>query len=188
MKKKFKVLFGVLLGLFILVFGVTCCVIGIADCPVDKNYFNGGINPYISDTTAMVSAQRAGSIVAPENTLYAFNLGIEEAKTGGYTVYIWEFDLHITKDKQLILLHDHTLNRTSNAEQIFGDDKAKPEDYTLEELRRLNMGYNFELNGEYPFRNLAQEEVREKGLGICTLRELLDYVSSDEAAPEIPAE
>lgn len=188
MKKKFKVLFGVLLGLFILVFGVTCCVIGIADCPVDKNYFNGGINPYIADTTAMVSAHRAGSIVAPENTLYAFKLGIEEAKTGGYTVDIWEFDLHITKDNQLILLHDHTLNRTSNAEQIFGDDKARPEDYTLEELRRLNMGYNFELNGEYPFRNLSQEEVLEKGLGICTLQEVLDYMSSDEAAPAIPDE
>ena len=42
MIKKYKVLFGVMLGLFILIFGVSCCVIGIADCNVEKNYFAGG--------------------------------------------------------------------------------------------------------------------------------------------------
>lgn len=188
MKKKFKVLFGVLLGLFIVVFGVTCCVMGISDCAVAKDYFNGEINPYIAEGTAMVSAHRAGSIVAPENTLNAFMLGIEEAKTGGYTVDIWEFDLHITKDNQLILLHDDTLNRTSNATEVLGDDKAKPEDYTLEELRRLNMGYNFELDGEYPFRNLTEEEIDAANLRICTLDEVLSYMTSNEVAEAIPAE
>ena len=104
MKKKYKVLLGVFAGLFVLIFGVACCVIAISDCPVEKNYFDGAVNPYIADGTAMVSAHRAGSIVAPENTLNAFMLGIEEAKTGGYTVDIWEFDLHITKDNRLVLL------------------------------------------------------------------------------------
>lgn len=64
MKKKYKVLFGVMLGLFILIFGVSCCVIGIADCDVEKNYFSGETNPYIANDVAMVSAHRAGSILA----------------------------------------------------------------------------------------------------------------------------
>lgn len=188
LKKKYKILFGVLLGLFIVFFGVSCCVIGISDCAVAKDYFDGAANSYIADGTAMVSAHRAGSLVAPENTLNAFRLGIEEAKSGGYTVDIWEFDLHITKDNELILLHDHTLDRTSNSEEVFGTEDARPEDYTLEELRRLNMGYDFELNGEYPFRNLTEEEVSEQGLRVCTLDEVLDFMTSEEASAAVPAE
>lgn len=189
MKKKYKVLFGVLLGLFILIFGATCCIIGIADSPVDKNYFNGAPNPYFADGTAMVSAHRAGSLLAPENTLNAFKLGIEEATGGGYTVDIWEFDLHITKDNKLILLHDDTLNRTSDAEEVFGDKKAKPEDYTLEELRRLNMGYNFtDAEGNYPFRSYSDAELDASGLRVCTLEEVFDYLESDEAQAAVPEE
>lgn len=177
-----------MLGLFILFFGVSCCVIGIADCDIEKHYFEGVTNPYIADDVAMVSAHRAGSIVAPENTLNAFKLGIEEATTGGYTVDIWEFDLHITKDGELILLHDHTLDRTSNSRQVFGVKDARPEDYTLEQLRELNMGYNFELDGEYPFRDLAAADITAQDLRICTLEEVLDYMSSDEATAAAPAE
>lgn len=177
-----------MLGLFILFFGVSCCVIGIADCDIEKHYFEGVTNPYITDDVAMVSAHRAGSIVAPENTLNAFKLGIEEATTGGYTVDIWEFDLHITKDGELILLHDHTLDRTSNSRQVFGVKDARPEDYTLEQLRELNMGYNFELDGEYPFRDLAAADITAQYLRVCTLEEVLDYMSSDEATAAAPAE
>lgn len=177
-----------MLGLFILFFGVSCCVIGIADCDIEKHYFEGVTNPYIADDVAMVSAHRAGSIVAPENTLNAFKLGIEEATTGGYTVDIWEFDLHITKDGELILLHDHTLDRTSNSRQVFGVKDARPEDYTLEKLRELNMGYNFELDGEYPFRDLAAADITAQDLRVCTLEEVLDYMSSDEATAAAPAE
>ena len=177
-----------MLGLFILFFGVSCCVIGIADCDIEKHYFEGVTNPYIADDVAMVSAHRAGSIVAPENTLNAFKLGIEEATTGGYTVDIWEFDLHITKDGELILLHDHTLDRTSNSRQVFGVKDARPEGYTLEQLRELNMGYNFELDGEYPFRDLAAADITAQDLRVCTLEEVLDYMSSDEATAAAPAE
>ena len=177
-----------MLGLFILFFGVSCCVIGIADCDIEKHYFEGVTNPYITDDVAMVSAHRAGSIVAPENTLNAFKLGIEEATTGGYTVDIWEFDLHITKDGELILLHDHTLDRTSNSRQVFGVKDARPEDYTLEQLRELNMGYNFELDGEYPFRDLAAADITAQDLRVCTLEEVLGYMSSDEATAAAPAE
>ncbi len=177
-----------MLGLFILFFGVSCCVIGIADCDIEKHYFEGVTNPYITDDVAMVSAHRAGSIVAPENTLNAFKLGIEEATTGGYTVDIWEFDLHITKDGELILLHDHTLDRTSNSRQVFGVKDVRPEDYTLEQLRELNMGYNFELDGEYPFRDLAAADITAQDLRVCTLEEVLDYMSSDEATAAAPAE
>ena len=186
MKKSFKVLIGVVGGLFIAISLVMCCVVGISYTGEAKDYFGGEANPYISTDGAMVSAHRAGSSVAPENTLHAFELGIEEATTGGYKVDIWEFDLHITADEQLILLHDHTLDRTSDSEQVFGVKDARPEDYTLAELKKLNMGYNFELNGEYPFRDLTPEEVADAGLDVCTLGDVLDYMESDEARAAAP--
>lgn len=186
MKKSFKVLIGVVGGLFIAISLVMCCVVGISYTGEAEDYFGGEANPYISADGAMVSAHRAGSLVAPENTLHAFELGIEEATTGGYKVDIWEFDLHITADEQLILLHDHTLDRTSDSEQVFGVNDARPEDYTLAELKKLNMGYNFELNGEYPFRDLTPEQVADAGLDVCTLGDVLDYMESDEARAAAP--
>ena len=186
MKKSFKVLIGVVGGLFIAISLVMCCVVGISYTGEAEDYFGGEANPYISADGAMVSAHRAGSSVAPENTLHAFELGIEEATTGGYKVDIWEFDLHITADEQLILLHDHTLDRTSDSEQVFGVKDARPEDYTLAELKKLNMGYNFELNGEYPFRDLTPEQVTDAGLDVCTLGDVLDYMESDEARAAAP--
>lgn len=186
MKKSFKVLIGVVGGLFIAISLVMCCVVGISYTGEAEDYFGGEANPYISADGAMVSAHRAGSSVAPENTLHAFELGIEEATTGGYKVDIWEFDLHITADEQLILLHDHTLDRTSDSEQVFGVKDARPEDYTLAELKKLNMGYNFELNGEYPFRDLTPEQVAAAGLDVCTLGDVLDYMESDEARAAAP--
>ena len=186
MKKSFKVLIGVVGGLFIAISLVMCCVVGISYTGEAEDYFGGEANPYISADGAMVSAHRAGSSVAPENTLHAFELGIEEATKGGYKVDIWEFDLHITADEQLILLHDHTLDRTSDSEQVFGVKDARPEDYTLAELKKLNMGYNFELNGEYPFRDLTPEQVTDAGLDVCTLGDVLDYMESDEARAAAP--
>ena len=186
MKKGVKVLIGVVGGLFIAISLVMCCVVGISYTGEAKDYFGGEANPYISADGAMVSAHRAGSLVAPENTLHAFELGIEEATTGGYKVDIWEFDLHITADEQLILLHDHTLDRTSDSVQVFGVKDARPEDYTLAELKKLNMGYNFELNGEYPFRDLTPEQVADEGLDVCTLGDVLDYMESDEARAAAP--
>lgn len=186
MKKSVKVIIGVVGGLFIAVSLVMCCVVGISYTGEAKDYFSGEANPYISADGAMVSAHRAGSLVAPENTLHAFELGIEEATTGGYKVDIWEFDLHITADEQLILLHDHTLDRTSDSGQVFGVKDARPEDYTLAELKKLNMGYNFELNGEYPFRDLTPEQVADEGLDVCTLGDVLDYMESDEARAAAP--
>ena len=186
MKKSFKVLIGVVGGLFIAISLVMCCVVGISYTGEAKDYFGGEANPYISADGAMVSAHRAGSSVAPENTLHAFELGIEEATTGGHKVDIWEFDLHITADEQLILLHDHTLDRTSDSGQVFGVKDARPEDYTLAELKKLNMGHNFELNGEYPFRDLTPEQVTDAGLDVCTLGDVLDYMESDEARAAAP--
>ena len=70
----------------------------------------------------------------PENTLAAFKASVEQ----GYEII--EFDPKYTKDGEIVILHDHTLNRTArrNGEKLEGELKIK--DVTLAEARELEYG------------------------------------------------
>ena len=74
-----------------------------------------------------IIAHRGASAYAPENTIAAF----EKAVAMGVTEV--ETDLHFTKDGQVLLLHDHTLDRTTNG-------SGRPADYTLSQLKELDAG------------------------------------------------
>jgi len=74
-----------------------------------------------------VCAHRGDSAVAPENTLPAIQSAVRK---GAHQI---EIDVARTKDGQLVLLHDLTLNRTTNG-------TGKPGDYTLAELKKLDAG------------------------------------------------
>ncbi|MFD0763291.1 glycerophosphodiester phosphodiesterase family protein [Mucilaginibacter lutimaris] len=74
----------------------------------------------------MVAAHRGDWRNAPENSLRAF----EYAAAMG--VDIVELDLNKTKDSVLIILHDQTLDRTT-------DGKGKPSDYTLAEIQKFRL-------------------------------------------------
>jgi glycerophosphoryl diester phosphodiesterase len=87
-------------------------------------------------------AHRGASGYAPEHTLEAYRLGIEQKAD------FIEQDLQITKDGVLVCLHDITLERTTDVEQIF-PDRATVEngakhwyvaDFTLAEIKRLDAG------------------------------------------------
>jgi glycerophosphoryl diester phosphodiesterase len=88
-------------------------------------------------------AHRGASAYAPENTIPAFSLAAEQGAT------FVEFDLQLTKDKRLVCLHDNSLERTTDVEQVF-PDRARSgsggsrtwmlEDFTLAEVKRLDAG------------------------------------------------
>ena len=133
-------------------------------------------NPFITTDKALVSAHRSGADIAPENTMMAFEYCVENEN---FNVDTFEFDLHITKDNKLILLHDDTLDRTTNAAYEFGYEDVKPSTKTYEELSVLNFGENFETpDGEYPYRNLRGEEIPQN-LKVVLLEDVLDYLESN---------
>ncbi len=133
-------------------------------------------NPYITEEKALVSAHRSGKDIAPENTMAAFQYCIE---TEDFNVDIYEFDLHITKDGKLILLHDSTLDRTTNSAEYFGEEGVKPSEKTYEELRQLNFGENFKnADGEYPYRGLRGDEIPDE-LRAVLLEDVLDYLEDN---------
>ena len=87
-------------------------------------------------------AHRGASLRAPENTLEAFRLAAE-SQAGGL-----ELDVHMTSDGSLVVIHDDTVDRTT-------DGSGTVRDMTLSEVRSLNAGYSFSLDGgsSYPYRN-----------------------------------
>jgi len=99
-------------------------------------------------------AHRGASGEAPENTLAAFRRAVEVG------VSYAELDVHITKDGQVVVIHDETLERTTNG-------KGKVHEHTLAELRQLDAGYWFSAEGgqQFPFRAV--------GVRIPTLAEVL---------------
>ena len=97
--------------------------------------------------TPWLVAHRGASAYAPENTVPAFRLAAEQRAT------FVEFDLRLTKDRQLICLHDDSLERTTNVEEVFPDRfRSVPgaggqatkrwllADFTLAELQTLDAG------------------------------------------------
>ncbi len=98
-------------------------------------------------------AHRGASGYAPEHTLVSYELG--EKLKGDYI----EIDLQMTKDGQLIAMHDETLDRTTN-----GAGKVK--DVTLAEIKQLDAGSWF--NKAYP----QYAKSSYKGLTVPTLEEI----------------
>lgn len=72
-----------------------------------------------------VWAHRGASGYAPENTLDAFRKAVEMGADG------IELDVQMTKDGELVVIHDETINRVSNG-------KGWVKDYTYEELKKFN--------------------------------------------------
>lgn len=80
-------------------------------------------------------AHRGASQEMPENTLGAIRRAVE---VGADMV---EIDVHRSKDGVVVLMHDTTLTRTTNAQQVFpGRGPWRVGDFTLDELKRLDAG------------------------------------------------
>ncbi|MEG2274730.1 MAG: glycerophosphodiester phosphodiesterase family protein, partial [Clostridia bacterium] len=178
-KKKQKKIIGWTVGAAIFaVFAVNILILPFTtSLPRVENMSSySGNNPSICfDEGVMLSAHRAGGDLAPEETLQAFELCMTSKN---YVVDIVEFDLHITKDNQLVLLHDDTLDRTSNSAQHFGEKDVKVIDKTYDELRQLNMGENFKkLDGTFPYRGLRGDQISDD-IKILGLNEILTYLAS----------
>lgn len=107
-------------------------------------YNGGGENmdfPYII-------AHRGASKAAPENTMAAFHKAVKQGAT-------WiELDVHLTKDQEIVVIHDEKVDRTTNGE-------GWVKDLTLKELKKLDAGKWF--------------SKKFKGERIPTLKEVIEF-------------
>lgn len=107
---------------------------------------------------------RGHGIGSGENTLLLIDLGLRAGADGV------EYDVRKTKDGKIVLIHDETVDRTT-------DGTGKVADYTYEELKRLNAGYREHVpllvdalhQFNYCFHNIElKEPVGEEVLPIIT--------------------
>ncbi len=86
----------------------------------------------------LVIAHRGARSIAPENTLIAAQIA---CKMGAD---LWETDINITSDEQLILFHDQALDRCTNVTQKFAQRSPfHVNDFTLKEIQSLDAGSYF---------------------------------------------
>ena len=97
---------------------------------------------------ALIYGHRGASAYAPENTLEAYKLAMEMGADGV------ELDVHLSKDGELMVIHDIDLDRTTGFH-------GKVCDYTLAELKELDAS-----NGMEAY----------KGVKIPTLREVYELL------------
>ncbi len=120
----------------------------------------------------LVLAHRGARSVAPENTLAAARRAAELGADG------WELDVQLTKDGELILMHDETLARTTNAHGAFPERAPwRVGDFTLDEIRNLDAGSWFLRDdpfGTIRSGDVSTEEARAyAGERVPTLRDAL---------------
>lgn len=97
----------------------------------------------------LILAHRGANKVAPQNTIPAFRKALDFRADG------IETDVHLSKDGEIVICHNYTVDATSNGKGLISD-------MTFDELRKLDFGSYF--SSEF------------KGVTLPTLSELLDVV------------
>jgi glycerophosphoryl diester phosphodiesterase len=110
--------------------------------------------PYYEDVNrTQVIAHQGGDGVWPGDTMYAFEKAVEIGAD------VLEMDAHITKDGRIVLMHDETVDDTTDGTGLI-------EDMTLEELKKLDAAYQWSKDGGQTF------PYRGQGIQVPTLDEL----------------
>lgn len=104
----------------------------------------------------LVVAHRGAAAAAPENTMEAYRLAVE---MGADAV---ELDVHLTADGKVAVIHDETVERTTNLTGAIAS-------MTMKQLRTADAGYRYQApDGSFPFRGA--------GLKVPTLAEVLKWL------------
>lgn len=148
-------------------------------------------NPWLERRVLNI-AHQGGEIEAPSNTLFAF----KTAKDKGADVL--ELDVHATSDGKLVVIHDATVDRTT-------DGSGRVDSMTLEEIKKLDAAHWFvpdcgtchnKPDSAYVYRGLATGErpippelaaYQPNDFRIPTLREVLETFPRDFINIEIKA-
>ena len=135
------------LGLVVGLLAVYLVLVLLAEPAADVPFFAQ------SQSRPLVMAHRGGRGLWPENTLYAF----EQAVALG--VDVLEMDIHSTADGVLVVMHDDTVERTT-------DGTGPVHSLTLEQLKALDAGYNWSADDGQTF------PYRGQGITVPTLEEV----------------
>jgi glycerophosphoryl diester phosphodiesterase len=101
----------------------------------------------------LVIAHQGGDGIWPGDTMYAFEHAVEIGAD------VLEMDAHLTKDSQIVLMHDEEVDRTTDGTGLI-------ENMTVNELKKLDAAYDWSNDDGKTFR------YRGQGIQVPTLDEL----------------
>lgn len=121
--------------------------------------------------TPAIFAHRGASAYAPENTLAAFRLALQQGADG------IELDAKLSADLQIVVIHDQTVDRTT-------PHHGEVRDYRLSDLRKMDAGSHFDI--AYKGEGIPTLEEVFKAVGQLTYInvELTNYASVTDSLPE----
>ena len=119
----------------------------------------------------LIIAHRGACSYSPENTMAAFGLALEQNADG------IELDAKLSRDGQVVVIHDQTVDRTTNG-------TGKVRDLTLSELQKLDAGSRF--SNEFKGEKIPSLEEVLRGFGTRFLInvELTSYTTPGDLLPE----
>lgn len=157
--------------------GLVFSTLALASC-VERSDNSAAIEcPAQTQSGPIVSAHRGGAAYAPENTLPAFRNALR------LSVDQLELDTQLTIDNELIILHDDTLDRTT---QCTGAANT----LTLSQIRACDAAYWFSPGQSTTIANSElAHPLRSTGVTVPTLQEFLDwYVAQPCTRPTLSIE
>lgn len=130
----------------------------------------------IAASQKIVIAHRGASGYLPEHSMAA------KAMAYGMDVDFIEQDLVMTSDNRIVVLHDHYLDRVTNVSKMYPDRNRKDGrfyviDFTLDEIRRLEMTEGFEIKDGMQRANFSQRfPIWQSSFRVHTLEEELEMI------------
>jgi glycerophosphoryl diester phosphodiesterase len=123
----------------------------------------------------IIFGHRGACAHAPENTLASFRLAVEEGAD------FIELDAKLSKDNQVMVIHDPTVDRTTNG-------KGKVNELSLTELKTLDAGSHFDTKFASEKIPTLDEVFKAVGQKIYVNVELTNYSSKNDNLIALVAE
>ena len=152
---------------------VQLVLLGALVAPLHPASASAAGNPWLAKRVLNI-AHQGGEDEFPSNTLYAFKRSVE---TGADML---ELDVGVTRDGKVVVLHDTTLDRTTNGHGTIAS-------HTLEQIRRLDGAYWF-ARGDDAYRHGRRRSAYTlRGIATGKRRPPQGYRRSDFRVPTLEA-
>jgi glycerophosphoryl diester phosphodiesterase len=128
-------------------------------------------NPWIEKTPLDI-AHQGGEDEFPSNTMYAFERSLQVGAD------MLELDVGVTKDGQVVVMHDTTVDRTTNGHGTVAS-------FTLGQLRRLDAAYWFSGGGNAYRHDRARSAYRLRGVATGRRKPPKGFTTADFSVPTL---
>jgi glycerophosphoryl diester phosphodiesterase len=128
-------------------------------------------NPWI-ETTPLDIAHQGGEDEFPSNTMYAFERSVQVGAD------MLELDVGVTRDGQVVVMHDTTVDRTTNGHGTVAS-------FTLKQLRKLDAAYWFSGGASAYRHDRARSAYRLRGVATGKRRPPKGFTTADFRVPTL---